>query len=65
MDGAHAGTAGLLPELRHHFDGLELADSYDINPHKCGSRSLREDVGKVALSYEGGLLAMTHPLAAV
>ena len=36
MDGAHAGTAALLPELRHHFDGLELADSYDINPHKCG-----------------------------
>ena len=37
VDAAHAGTAGLLPELRHHFDGLELADSYDINPHKCGA----------------------------
>ncbi len=34
MDAAYAGTVALLPELRHHFDGLELADSFDTNPHK-------------------------------
>ena len=34
VDAAMSGTAGLCPEFRHHFDGLELADSYCFNPHK-------------------------------
>ena len=34
VDGALAGTAGLCPEFRQHFAGLELADSYCFNPHK-------------------------------
>lgn len=34
VDAAMSGTAALLPEFRHHFDGLELADSYAFNPHK-------------------------------
>ena len=34
VDSAFAGSAALLPELRHHFDGLELVDSFDTNPHK-------------------------------
>ena len=34
VDGAHAGTAALLPELRWIQDGVELADSYCFNPHK-------------------------------
>ena len=34
VDGAHGGTAALLPELRWIHDGLELADSYCFNPHK-------------------------------
>jgi aromatic-L-amino-acid decarboxylase len=34
VDGAMAGTAGLCPEFRPLFDGLELADSYCFNPHK-------------------------------
>jgi aromatic-L-amino-acid/L-tryptophan decarboxylase len=34
VDAAYAGTAGLLPEKRWMFDGLELADSYCFNPHK-------------------------------
>ncbi len=34
VDAAYAGAAMLLPELRHHQDGLELADSYAWNPHK-------------------------------
>lgn len=24
----------MLPELEHHFRGLELVDSFDTNPHK-------------------------------
>lgn len=34
VDAAMSGTSALLPEFRHHFDGLELADSYAFNPHK-------------------------------
>lgn len=34
VDAALAGTAGLCPEFRHLFAGLEWADSYDFNPHK-------------------------------
>jgi aromatic-L-amino-acid decarboxylase len=34
VDGALAGTAGLCPEFRHLYAGLELADSYCFNPHK-------------------------------
>jgi aromatic-L-amino-acid decarboxylase len=34
VDAAYAGTAALLPEMRHHFDGWELADSVLFNPHK-------------------------------
>lgn len=34
VDAAHAGSAALCPELRWIHDGLELADSYCVNPHK-------------------------------
>ena len=34
VDGAHAGVAAILPEQRHHFCGVELADSFNTNPHK-------------------------------
>jgi aromatic-L-amino-acid decarboxylase len=34
VDGAHGGTAALLPSMRWIHDGLELADSYCFNPHK-------------------------------
>ncbi|MEA3246091.1 MAG: pyridoxal-dependent decarboxylase, partial [Gemmatimonadota bacterium] len=34
VDAAYAGVAGAVPELRHHFDGAERADSIVVNPHK-------------------------------
>ncbi|NYE01281.1 aromatic-L-amino-acid decarboxylase [Kineosphaera limosa] len=34
VDAAMAGSAMLLPEMRHLFDGTELADSLVWNPHK-------------------------------
>jgi aromatic-L-amino-acid decarboxylase len=34
VDGAYAGSAAVLPEMRKWFDGLELADSYCFDPHK-------------------------------
>src|SRR5438132_484107 len=34
VDAAMSGTAALCPEFRHIHDGLELVDSYCLNPHK-------------------------------
>jgi aromatic-L-amino-acid decarboxylase len=34
VDTAYAGSAMICPELRVHWDGIELADSVVVNPHK-------------------------------
>jgi aromatic-L-amino-acid decarboxylase len=34
VDAAHAGTALVCPEFRWMVDGVELADSFVMNPHK-------------------------------
>ena len=34
VDAAYAGPAAICPELRHHFEGWERADSIGVNPHK-------------------------------
>ena len=34
VDAAYAGSAMICPELRGHWDGVELADSIVTNPHK-------------------------------
>ena len=34
VDAAMSGTAALCPEFRWIHEGLELADSYTVNPHK-------------------------------
>lgn len=34
VDAAMAGTAAILPEMRHLLDGIEYADSFVFNPHK-------------------------------
>ncbi|MDO8349309.1 MAG: pyridoxal-dependent decarboxylase, partial [Planctomycetota bacterium] len=34
VDGAMAGSAMILPECRHLWDGIEGADSIVVNPHK-------------------------------
>lgn len=34
VDAAHAGTAAIVPEMRHILNGIELADSLVVNPHK-------------------------------
>jgi aromatic-L-amino-acid/L-tryptophan decarboxylase len=34
VDAAYAGSAAICPELRHHFEGWERADSIVVNPHK-------------------------------
>ena len=34
VDAAMSGTAAICPEFRHLQNGVELADSYNFNPHK-------------------------------
>jgi len=34
VDASYAGTAGILPEMRHILDGCERAHSFVVNPHK-------------------------------
>ncbi len=34
VDAAYAGSAAVVPELRHVIAGSELADSFTLNPHK-------------------------------
>ncbi|MBS0393086.1 MAG: aminotransferase class V-fold PLP-dependent enzyme [Proteobacteria bacterium] len=34
VDAAMGGSAMMLPEFRHHWDGIEAADSVVVNPHK-------------------------------
>jgi aromatic-L-amino-acid/L-tryptophan decarboxylase len=34
VDAAYAGSAAVVPELRHILDGCERADSFVVNPHK-------------------------------
>ncbi|XP_065557349.1 aromatic-L-amino-acid decarboxylase-like [Artemia franciscana] len=34
VDAAYAGSAFICPEYRHHLNGINLADSFNFNPHK-------------------------------
>ncbi|HEX6105057.1 MAG TPA: aminotransferase class I/II-fold pyridoxal phosphate-dependent enzyme [Gemmatimonadales bacterium] len=34
VDAAYAGSAAIVPELRHSFAGMDRADSIVVNPHK-------------------------------
>ncbi|KAH9316642.1 hypothetical protein KI387_025269, partial [Taxus chinensis] len=34
VDAAYAGSACICPEYQHHLNGLEDADSFNMNPHK-------------------------------
>lgn len=34
MDAAYAGSAVVCPEYRHYIDGVEEADSFNMNAHK-------------------------------
>jgi glutamate/tyrosine decarboxylase-like PLP-dependent enzyme len=35
VDGAYGGAGLLAPSVRHHYDGIERADSFIVDPHKC------------------------------
>ena len=44
VDAAFAGVYAVLPELRHHFDGVGACDSFSTNAHKVCA----QDTGKCA-----------------
>ncbi|HAP78190.1 MAG TPA: hypothetical protein DCR14_19175, partial [Acidimicrobiaceae bacterium] len=57
VDGAYGLAAGLLPECRHLYDGIERADSLIVDPHKW----LFAPAGSCALLYrDPSLAAATH-----
>lgn len=37
VDAAFAGVYAVLPELRHHFEGVGACDSFSTNAHKVCS----------------------------
>jgi aromatic-L-amino-acid decarboxylase len=69
VDGAYAGVCGTVPELRHHLDGVDRADSFVVNPHKwlftpmdCSVfYTRRPDVLKRAFSLVAAYLETTEP----
>lgn len=48
VDGAHAGSAAVCPELRFVNDGLDRVDSYAFDPHKWLFTTMECDVMYVA-----------------
>lgn len=36
VDAAFAGGYAVLPQMRHHLDGVEACDSFSTNAHKVG-----------------------------
>ena len=66
VDGAYGGAALAAPSVRHLFDGIELADSITIDPHKwlfapydCGAVLYKDpQKAKAAHTQEGNYLAI-------
>lgn len=56
VDAAYAGVAAILPEQRAGLDGLELADSFDTNCHKCGAFHINVGVSSLARVATGAVL---------
>ena len=55
VDAAFAGVYAVLPELRHHFDGLDGCDSFSTNAHKVRNRAVTTCVGSQVLVAAGRL----------
>lgn len=64
VDAAYGGGALAAPSVRHHFDGIELADSITIDPHKwlfspydCGAVIYRDpELARAAHAQAGSYL---------
>ena len=68
VDAAYAGTAGILPEMRHILAGCERAQSFVVNPHKwlftpmdCSALyTSRPDLLRRAFQHVPDYLAVPH-----
>ena len=64
VDGAYGGAGLAAPSIRHHFDGIEHADSFIVDPHKwlfapydCCALVYRDPVlGRAAHTQQAGYL---------
>ncbi len=73
VDAAYGGGALAAPSVRHLFDGIELADSITIDPHKwlfspydCGAIIYRRpELARKALAQGGSYLDYFHEDVAV
>ncbi|KAL5799127.1 hypothetical protein ACOSQ2_003947 [Xanthoceras sorbifolium] len=46
IDAAYAGSACICLEFRPYLDGVELADSISMNPHKCFGKDVKVRVAR-------------------
>ncbi|MHB8795906.1 MAG: pyridoxal phosphate-dependent decarboxylase family protein [Candidatus Nanopelagicales bacterium] len=68
VDGAYGGAGLLAPELRHRYDGIELADSVVMDPHKwwfapfdCAALLYREPrLAKAVHTQDASYLDVIH-----
>jgi glutamate/tyrosine decarboxylase-like PLP-dependent enzyme len=71
VDGAYGGAALTAPSARHHFAGIERADSLVIDPHKwlftpfdCAALLYRQpELAKAAHTQEAAYLDVLHDRA--
>lgn len=71
VDAAYAGVAAICPELRWIHHGVDLADSYCVNPHKwlltgldCGAMWVTDQQSlTAAMTTTPAYLPATHPAA--
>ncbi|XP_057866799.2 tyrosine decarboxylase 2 isoform X2 [Cryptomeria japonica] len=59
VDAAYAGSACICPEYQHYLDGLEDADSFNMNPHKwlltnfdCSALWVKASDSKLVIDYK-------------
>jgi glutamate/tyrosine decarboxylase-like PLP-dependent enzyme len=68
VDGAYGGAALLAPSIRDRFDGIELADSFVVDPHKwlfapfdCAALLYREPrLAKAVHTQDASYLDVMH-----
>ncbi|KAD1878831.1 hypothetical protein E3N88_42172 [Mikania micrantha] len=59
VDAAYAGSACICPEYRHHLNGIEEADSFNMNCHKwfltnfdCSALWIKASQGTTVIDYK-------------
>ncbi len=68
VDGAYGGAALFAPSVRHRFDGIELVDSFVVDPHKwlfapfdCAALLYREPhLAKAVHTQDASYLDVMH-----